>query len=844
MIWKKLLHCLLPACLVFFVVVAGAAEASDPGNGPSLNSQETRWLAAHDGKIRIGHAPDWPPMDFKDKNGIQRGMVVDYIALVEEKLGISFVQVNVDSWAEILVLAKNRELDMISAGQETEERKRFMYWSTPYLSLDTTIIVKKDIQGSLKLDEMEGMTIGVPREYAIGEFIRANYPNLLIVDVVNPSDGINKVSFGEIDAMVTEVPNALYVIDKEKITNLRLAGVTKFQLHHGIGIRNDWSIFSRIIEKTLASISEEEHQRIHEKWVRLDSANFYETRVFWYTIVGTVVSALLIVGFVLLWNRTLKNQVMQRTEEVRQNEVGLEALLELYEHSYSSIQEIIEHSFELMLRLTHSRFGYLAFDDQEGLIYVINSKQDTIAPSYTTQHLPGGLDRHTIGFWGDAVRRGKPVISNNYSVSNPGHKGVPTRYGNITRYMNVPIFSMNKVVVVAGMGNKESEYTSADLRQLNLLAQGMWRLIQRKQAEQAIQKSEKRFRDLVENSPNGIVIIQDGMVVYKNSKQVELTGELNIFDLVEKAFVHKDDVEKTNRFIDMVMSKQPVQTEVDFRFYLPSERDDQADMRWVTCILAPIEYQDRDAILIITIDITSAKELERLLVVQDKMASLGHVSAGIAHEIRNPLSGININLRTIEKNYTNPEKQEKVNHSIEAIRTASRKIESVIRRVMNFAKPMEPKFNLVDINLPLRESIELTSATLRNKGISLIEDFNEHIPKCYAEPHLIEEVVLNLINNASEALMGKEGEKSIRVSSTVHENRIFITVEDNGNGIPSDLMDKIFEPFFTTKDHSTGIGLSLCHRIIIDHNGTLTVSSSVLGGAKFVIQLPAIEETN
>ncbi len=115
------------------------------------------------------------------------------------------------------------------------------------------------------------------------------------------------------------------IIETEKITNLRLAGDTGFELKHGMGIRNDWPVFSRIIEKTLAAITEEEHQQIYRRWVKLHTRSVFQTRTFWYSVLGTAAVVLLIMGTVVTWNIQLKRQVNQRTEALRRNEIGLEA---------------------------------------------------------------------------------------------------------------------------------------------------------------------------------------------------------------------------------------------------------------------------------------------------------------------------------------------------------------------------------------------------------------------------------------------------------------------------------------------------------------------------------------
>jgi signal transduction histidine kinase len=239
-------------------------------------------------------------------------------------------------------------------------------------------------------------------------------------------------------------------------------------------------------------------------------------------------------------------------------------------------------------------------------------------------------------------------------------------------------------------------------------------------------------------------------------------------------------------------------------------------------------------------DMTKTKELEHLLTIQDKMASLGRVAAGIAHEIRNPLSGINIYINTLNKLHHKEGSEEKVEQILKNIQSASVKIESVIRRVMDFAKPSEPKLTLVDINEPVTDAINLTAVTMRKSGIQIKKSLADDLPRSYADKNLIEEMVLNLLNNAAEAMKTMEMDtgKNIAVASFVEGDHIIIQVSDSGPGVSKENRDKILDPYFTTKHEGTGIGLSLCHRIITDHGGSLTVSDSELGGAEFRIEIP------
>jgi signal transduction histidine kinase len=278
--------------------------------------------------------------------------------------------------------------------------------------------------------------------------------------------------------------------------------------------------------------------------------------------------------------------------------------------------------------------------------------------------------------------------------------------------------------------------------------------------------------------------------------------------------------------------------ETDFRFLPEDKTYTDRDTKWIYCRAIVIKYREKDSILFNIMDMTMAKKLEHLLIVQDKMASLGRVAAGIAHEIRNPLSGINIYVNTLSKIYDESRNLEKVKQILVQLQSASNKIESVIRRVMDFSKPAAPRLASININQPIEDAINLSSVSLRKTGIKLDQNLTEELPLCHADPHLIEEVILNLLNNASEAMKSQDGEKKIVVKSSAKGRHILITVSDSGPGVAHHLRDKIFDPFYTTKSDSTGIGLSLCHRIITDHGGALDVLDSEFEGAEFRIEIP------
>jgi len=184
-------------------------------------------------------------------------------------------------------------------------------------------------------------------------------------------------------------------------------------------------------------------------------------------------------------------------------------------------------------------------------------------------------------------------------------------------------------------------------------------------ADEALRESEQRFRDLIENSPVGICILQDGEVLYQNPEQERLLGPLpRPPKMSETKRIHPEDLEKVTEFYQEISSRGFSKKEIEFRFSSPDAAGDRPAMKWVHCRANAVVFRGKKAVLINMMDVTRVKELENSLMIQDKMSSLGRVAAGIAHEIRNPLSGINIYLNTLEKLYDRKEGPEKAKQII------------------------------------------------------------------------------------------------------------------------------------------------------------------------------------
>jgi PAS domain S-box-containing protein len=378
-----------------------------------------------------------------------------------------------------------------------------------------------------------------------------------------------------------------------------------------------------------------------------------------------------------------------------------------------------------------------------------------------------------------------------------------------------------------------------------------------KEAEAALQESEERFRSLVEHSLVGVFIVREGRIVFRNPAQEALFGPLPQGFALDRLAdgVHPEDLPRFAAFLMAALGEEERDRahETEFRFAPrgpEAEERDPGDTashgrahRWVHCRTSPIVYRGKRAALVNMVDITRVKELERMALIQEKMVSLGYVATGIAHEIRNPLSGLNLYLAALEKSLKEsetlePEVRDTMQTILAMAHTASNRIDGVIRRVMDFASPVPSAMAPVCLNHCVEGTLQLSQVALRKAGIRLTKALAEDLPRVRGDARLLGQVLLNLITNAAQAMEGKE-EKRIEVASTREGKYAVVTVADSGPGVPEGLREKIFDPFFTTKKEGTGIGLALIHRIVADHGGFITVGTSRLGGALFTVGLPA-----
>ena len=220
----------------------------------------------------------------------------------------------------------------------------------------------------------------------------------------------------------------------------------------------------------------------------------------------------------------------------------------------------------------------------------------------------------------------------------------------------------------------------------------------------------------------------------------------------------------------------------------------------------------------------------------DKLASIGRLAAGIAHEINNPLTGVLSYATLLKKRF---ESDTAASEDLDVIIRETLRCRGIIRGLLDFARPTPPSRKPTDLNEVVRHAVAVVMKQLQMSHVSLALDLAEDLPTTYADGNQIQQVMVNLLLNAADAIGPEGGE--IRLSSLAHAERVALIVEDNGQGIPAENLSHLFEPFFSTKGtRGTGLGLAVTWGIIESHGGTIEVQSEPGHGARFTVSLPVM----
>lgn len=347
-----------------------------------------------------------------------------------------------------------------------------------------------------------------------------------------------------------------------------------------------------------------------------------------------------------------------------------------------------------------------------------------------------------------------------------------------------------------------------------------------------------QFREnIIENSPDAIVCIRKGgeITIFNSAaekllgyKKHQVIGKMNIVQVYPPGDAKKimKDLKSDDFGGPGVLQKREV-TLLD--------KDSNEIPVYISAALLYEDGKEAGSMGIFT-DLREKQKLEKQLLRTEKLSSLGKLSAGIAHEINQPLTGVLTFAHLLLKKFKNDEKTRK---DLEIIVRETTRIRGIVQGILDFARetPMQKKPRRIEEVLD--QTLEIIVHQQRFFGIELIKEYDHRVPDVVIDANLIQQVFMNIILNSVDA-MGSSGVLTIRTRPS--DGWIEVEFSDTGKGMPEDILDKIFDPFFTTKDSTEGmgmgLGLAVSYGIVKNHNGDIQVTSKRGKGTTFTIRLP------
>ncbi len=536
-------------------------------------------------------------------------------------------------------------------------------------------------------------------------------------------------------------------------------------------------------------------------------------------------------------------------------------------------RDVLTEALDHLLKASETSRVYIFenFDDPEdGLC--LRLTHEVCAPGVS-----GNLDDPVLqhgaykqGFmrWQETLSRGK-VIQGFVETFPKSERAILDPQG-ILSILVLPLWVEGEWYGFIGFDDVEiqREWNEEDIRLLKTAAEMVGSYIAHIKVDLALRESEVRFRSYVEKANDVIyALTPEGTFSYVSPNWTEVLGH-DVSEVQGKSFipfVHPDDLQACMDFFEKVIIHGQKQSGIEYRV-----KHKDGKWRWHTSNASPLKDDEGNVLSYIGIahDITPMKEVvedlektnqnlkitQAQLVQSEKMASLGSLVAGIAHEINTPIGAVSSMYDTLSRTLENlrdiveskcsidyeqmPELKSAfkiIGDSNRVIRSGTERVTNIVKRLKSFARLDEAELKTVDIHEGLEDTLTLIHHEIKH-NITVIRNFG-NIPPISCYPSQLNQVFLNLLINSKQAIKGKG---TINLTTFAENNRVYIEIKDSGIGIPKENLTKIFDPGFTTKGTGVGagLGLSICYQIIQDHRGEIKVESNMGKGTTFTIILP------
>jgi len=450
----------------------------------------------------------------------------------------------------------------------------------------------------------------------------------------------------------------------------------------------------------------------------------------------------------------------------------------------------------------------------------------------TTNPLVGSQTEHVVKSRQTWVREDIPEDLK--FVSDP----IQARTGFHSNIM-VPLLSKGRVIGTLSLRSREVKACGSRAQEiLERLANQIAPAVENAQLYERTKQAEESLRKLsraVEQSPSIVLITDvDHHIEYVNPKFTQITG-----------YAPEEVIGKTPRILQSGETPPEVYQQLwntitsgkEWRGELLN-RKKNGERYWSSASISSIKNSEGVITHFIAVeeDVTERKQAEERIQESGRLASVGELAAGVAHEINNPLTSVLGFTQLILQE----DVPEQIRDDMEKIRSEAERAGKIVHNLLSFARKHEPEQQYLELTSILERALELKSFDLKNGNIQLKRELSPDLPQTLVDEHQLIQVIMNVITNAEQAMKESEGRGQLIVRTSHTADRIRLSISDDGPGMSQESLARIFEPFFTTKEvgMGTGLGLSICHGIIQQHGGDIWAESIPGEGTTFHIELP------
>lgn len=349
-------------------------------------------------KIKMCIDPNWMPFERFDEKGEYIGITSDYYKLFSEMLSTKFEVIKTSSWSETLEYAKQRKCDILSLAMETPERKKYLNFTTPYLTVPLVVVTKLNVQFINEIKDLKGKKIGITKGYAFIELLRNKYPFLDIIEVENIDDGLSRVKNGKLFAYIGTLASVGYKFQTDYFGELKVTGKINENWELGIAVRDDDPVLLSILQKVINNLTSEQKREILNKWISIK----YEKGVDYSLVWKIVIISFVLILWTLFWNRKLKNANLKLKEMQKELKklVVTDRLTNIYNRH--KIDEVLNYEKTRTDRYGHN-FGIIILDID--LFKNVNDKfghqvGDKVLIEFSNILLKNKRESDVLGRWG------------------------------------------------------------------------------------------------------------------------------------------------------------------------------------------------------------------------------------------------------------------------------------------------------------------------------------------------------------------------------------------------------------------------------------------------------------